>query len=227
MTTKLTLQAQLRTGKGKGAARTLRRQGYIPAVIYGHGEETRSCQVEWKSLEKLLATGAYESTIIDLKLDDGETPSVLIREVQLHPYRYEVLHVDFLAVRKGEKVKLAVPIRLVGVAPGVKEGGIMEHLRHEVEIRCIPSKIPEALEVDISELGIGDSVDVGDIVAPADVEILSDPTATLASVVPPTVHKVEEPVEEVVAVAALEEEAEPELVGRGKPAEEEATEEEQ
>jgi large subunit ribosomal protein L25 len=215
----------MRTDTGKGAARSLRRRGYIPAVIYGHGEETRACQIEWKQIEKLLTSGTSESTIIDLKLEDGATSSVLIREVQVHPYRSEVLHIDFLAVRKGEKVKLEVPVRLVGVAPGVKEGGIMEHLRHDVEIRCIPSKIPEALDLDISEMNIGDTVTVADLAARQDVEILSDPAAAITSLVPPSV-RVEEVVEEVEEEAVVEEEAEPELVGRGRPAEEEAAEEE-
>jgi len=220
MATQVTLSAQLRNDTGKGAARTLRRAGLVPAVIYGHGEETRACSVNTKELEKLITSGSHESTLIDLKVEGGKTQPVLIREVQIHPYRPEVLHVDFLAVRKGEKVKLEVPVRFLGVAPGVKEGGIMEHLRHEVEVRCIPSKIPEALEFDISELGIGDGVTVADLTVPAGVEVLTESDATIAAVVPPTVHKVEEPVEEVEGALA-EEEAEPELVGRGKPAEEE------
>ena len=218
MATQVTLSAQLRNDTGKGAARTLRRAGLVPAVIYGHGEETRACSVNTKELEKLITSGSHESTLIDLKVEGGKAQPVLIREVQIHPYRPEVLHVDFLAVRKGEKVKLEVPVRFLGVAPGVKEGGIMEHLRHEVEVRCIPSKIPEALEFDISELGIGDGVTVADLTVPEGVEVLTDANATIAAVVPPTVHKVEEPVEEVEGALA-EEEAEPELVGRGKAAE--------
>lgn len=226
MTTKVTLQAKYRNDTGKGAARSLRRQGYIPGVIYGHGEQTRACQVERKQVEKLLTAGKYESTIIDLKLEDGATSSVLIREVQVHPYRSEVLHIDFLAVHKGEKVKLEVPIRLLGVAPGVKEGGIMEHLRHDVEIRCIPAKIPEALEVEISEMGIGDSITVGDLRVPEGVEILTDAAATIASVVPPAVLRVEEEaVAEAEVEGVAEEEAEPEVVGRGKAVDTEATEE--
>ncbi|MGD2154392.1 MAG: 50S ribosomal protein L25/general stress protein Ctc [Gemmatimonadales bacterium] len=226
MATTLTLQAKSRTETGKGAARTLRRQGYVPGVIYGHGEQTRACQIERKQIEKLIMSGSHESQIIDLKLDGGAASSVLIREVQVHPYRPEVLHIDFLTVRKGEKVKLEVPVRLVGVAPGVKEGGIMEHLRHDVEIRCIPSKIPEALELDISGLDIGDSITVADLRVPDEVEILTDAAATIASVVPPAVLRVEEEVAEEVEVEGVveEEEAEPGVVGRGKPAEEEASE---
>lgn len=224
MTTRVRLEAQLRTERGKGAARSLRRQGYVPGVIYGHGEETRACKIETKELERLLTSGPYESTLIDLKLDNGDTARVLIREVQIHPCRSEVLHVDFLAVHRGEKVRLDVPVRLDGVARGVKEGGILEHLRYEVEIRCDPDQIPEALQLDISDLGIGNSVTVADLSAPVGVEILSDSSVTIAAIVPPAVLKVEEVVEEVEAV---EEEAEPEVIGRRKPAEEEAEEQEQ
>ncbi len=219
MSTQTKLSASSRNETGKGAARTLRRTGLIPAVVYGHGEETRACSVSKKQLERVITSRGYESTLIELKMDDGKSQNVLIREVQIHPYRPEVLHVDFLAVHKGEKVKLEVPVRFLGVAPGVKEGGIMEHLRHEVEVRCIPSKIPEALEFDISGLGIGDGVSVGDLTVPEGVELLTDLGATIASIVPPTVHKVEEPVEEEELLP--EEAAEPELVGRGKEAEEE------
>jgi large subunit ribosomal protein L25 len=225
MSTNVTLEAKLRTETGKGAARTIRRDGYIPAVVYGHGAETRACKIPTKDFERLVATGSHESTLIDLKMDDGDLASVLVREVQIHPYRAEILHVDFLAVRKGEKVKLDVPVRLLGIAPGVKEGGIMEHLRHDVEIRCVPAKIPEALEFDITEMDIGDNLTVADLEAPEGVEILDDPGTTIASIVPPAVLKVEEEVEEVEAVEG-EEPAEPELVGRGKTAEDEAAEEE-
>jgi large subunit ribosomal protein L25 len=225
MGTRVTLEAQLRSETGKGAARSLRRNGFIPAVVYGHGEETRSCKIDSKELERLLTSVQWENTIIDLKMDDGKASDVLIRDVQIHPVRPEVLHIDFLAVHKGEKVKLDVPVRLIGVAPGVKEGGIMEHHRNDVEIRCIPSNIPEALELDISDMGIGDVASVSQLAAPEGVEILSDLTAAISSIVPPSVHKVE--AEEVAEeVEAVEEAAEPEVIGRGKPAEAEGEAEE-
>lgn len=225
---KATLDAQLRNETGKGAARSLRRAGYVPAVIYGHGETTRACKVEKKELERLLSSIAHESTLIDLKLDNGDTSRVLIRELQVHPYRPEVLHVDFLAVHKGEKVRLDVAVQLQGAAPGVKEGGVLEHLRHEVEIRCDPDAIPEALELDISGLGIGDTLTVGDLKVVPGVEVLVDPSASIVTVVPPTVHKVEEEEEEEVEVPLEEEEAaEPELVGRRRAAEEEEAPEEE
>jgi large subunit ribosomal protein L25 len=224
MASKVKLAAQRRSETGKGAARSLRRAGYVPAIVYGHGEETQACQLDWRELEKVLTSVHWENTVIDLKIDNGKTANVLIREVQLHPCRPEVLHVDFLAIHKDEKVKLDVPIEIVGVAPGVKEGGILEHHRMEVEIRCLPSNIPQVLEIDVSGLGMGDVASVQDLVVPEGVEILSDLDGTVCSVVPPAVLKQE--VEEAEAeLEAAEEEAEPEVIGRGRPAEEEETEE--
>ena len=202
----------------------MRRSGYVPAVVYGHGEETRACKLEWRELEKVLTSVHWENTIIDLKMDDGKAADVLIRDVQLHPCRPEVLHIDFLAVHKGEKVKLEVPVQVIGVAPGVKEGGILEHHRMEVEIRCLPSRIPASLEIDVSGLGIGDVANVRDLVVPEGVEILDDLDSTICSIVPPAALKHE--VEEAAAVLGAEAEAaEPEVIGRGKPAAEEETEE--
>jgi len=223
MASKVKLAAQRRSETGKGAARTLRRSGYVPAVVYGHGEETQACKLEWRELEKVLTSVHWENTVIDLNMDNGKTANVLIREVQLHPCRPEVLHVDFLAIHKDEKVKLDVPIEIVGVAPGVKEGGILEHHRMEVEIRCLPSNIPASLEINVSGLAMGDVASVRDLVVPEGVEILSDLDGTICSVVPPAVLKQEVEVEE--AALAAEEEVEPEVIGRGKPAEEEETKE--
>ncbi len=223
MATKVMLNAEPRSERGKEAARVMRREGYVPAVIYGAGEETRACKVETKQLEKLLTTTNYENTLIDLKTAEGEQ-RVLIREVQFHPFKPEVLHVDFLAVRKGEKIRLDVPVRLLGSSVGVKEGGILEHHKHDVAVRCAPAAIPEALEFDISALDIGETVSVGDLTAPEGVELLDDPSTAICSVVPPTVHVVEEEAE--LAAAELEEgeEPEPEVVGRGKTEVEEASE---
>lgn len=203
----------------------MRRAGFVPGVIYGHGEETRSCKVETAVLERLLTTISYENTLINLKLD-GESRPVLIRDVQIHPYKPEVLHVDFLAIRKGEKLRVEVPIRLVGRAPGVEEGGIMEHARHEVEVRCDPDSIPEFLELDVSGMEVGDSRTIADLVVPPGVEVLAEGSSTVCAVVPPT------KVEEIVPVVEEEEvelelaEVEGEVVELEGEAEEAAEEEE-
>lgn len=211
---KVTLKAEPRSEIGKGAARALRREGYIPGVIYGHGEETTACKVDRNELEKLITSIAYESRLIDLKTDGGSKP-VLIREVQFHPFRPQILHIDFLAVHKGEKIRLDIPIRVLGTAVGVKEGGILEHLRHEVEVRCDPDSIPEALEIDITELEVGDSLTIGDLRLPEGVDLLDDPATTILSVVPPTIVKEPEPEEEELAALEALEEGEREEVEEG------------
>lgn len=202
---RVTLEAEPRSETGKGAARSMRREGWVPGVVYGHGEETRSCKVGTVELKKLLTSISYENTVINLKMD-GETRPVLIREVQVHPYKPEVLHVDFLAIHKGEKIRVEVPIRLVGEAPGVEEGGIMEHARHEVEVRCDPDAIPEFLELDVSTLDVGDSLSIGDLQVPSGVEILAESGHTVCAVVPPTkVEEVVPAVEEELELEELEE----------------------
>ena len=229
---KVVLKAEPRNEIGKGAARALRREGYVPGVIYGHGEETTPLKVDRVELEKLITSIAYESRLIDLKTD-GESRPVLIREVQFHPFRPQVLHIDFLAVHKGEKIRLEIPIKVVGTSVGVKEGGILEHLRHEVEVRCDPDAIPEAFEVDISELEVGDSLSIEDLMVPQGVDLLVDPGTTILSVVPPTIVKEPEPEEELEELEGLEEgemvEGEEAPEGEAAPAEgeeEEAPEEE-
>lgn len=223
MADRVKLEVERRSETGKGAARTLRREGYVPAVVYGHGQESQPCKVPSKELEKLLTSISYENTLIDLKVGGGRSRPVLIREVQVHPFKPEVLHVDFLVVRKGEKLRVEVPIRLVGLAPGVKEGGIMEHLLREVEVRCDPDAIPESLELDVSALEVGDSLTVGDLPVPAGVEVMEEATSAVCAVVPPT------KVEEVVAPEAEELEAleAEEGVEAGGEAEEAAGEEEE
>lgn len=234
MARKVKLEAEHRTETGKGAARSLRAEGYVPAVLYGRDEETKICKVEHAKLERLLTSVSWENTLIELKLD-GEDQRVLIREVQIHPVRPQVLHVDFLAVHKGEKLRLEVPVHLVGHAPGVEEGGIMEHHRHELEIRCDPDAIPETLELDVSGMEVGDSLTVGDLRAPEGVEIFADTSTAICSVVPPTVIKVEEPeVEELEALEGeeleegeeREEGEEPEEGEEGEPSAEERSREE-
>src|SRR5690606_25424011 len=164
MVTTATLNAARRQEHGKGPARRLRRAGQVPAVIYGHGERTRSLAIDAHELERLFANIRVESTIITLNIDgeSGAPVRALVREVQMHPYRSEVLHVDFLQVHAGERVHLEVPVRLTGTAAGVREGGILQQSLHEVEIQCLPDQIPESFEFDVSELEVGDSVHVSD-----------------------------------------------------------------
>jgi large subunit ribosomal protein L25 len=211
-----TISASTRDGTGKGAARTARREGRIPGVLYGHGEESVSLSVETNELKRLLHSISVENTILDLDLGGGEPYKVLIRELQRHPFRDEFLHIDFFHVAMDEKIQVEIPIVLTGTPTGVKnKGGVLDHQLRELEVFCLPGNIPEKVEFDVSELDIGDSIHVRDIQLP-DVEILTDLDRSVVAVLAPTVIEVEE-------AAAEEAILEPEVIGRGK---EEAAEEE-
>lgn len=213
------LKAELRSEKGKGANRKMRAAGRVPAVVYGHGDATRTLTVDAHDLSRLLATVHVENTIIDLDIAGEGTVKALVREVQSHAWRNAVLHVDFYQIHAGEKLVVAVPVRFLGASPGVKAGGMLQHVLDEIEVRCLPDSIPEAFDVDISSLEIGDSIRVSEITLPDGVELLEDPERTICSVLPPTVMKEEEEEAEVPA----EEGAEPEVIGRAR--EEEGAEE--
>jgi large subunit ribosomal protein L25 len=210
MATTATLNAVLRHEHGKGAARRLRRAGRVPGVIYGHGEETRSLAVDARELARLFSHIRVENTIITLKIE-GEPVRALVREVQMHPYRPDVLHVDFLQIHAGERVYLEVPIRLVGTAEGVKAGGVLQQALHDVEVRCLPDQIPEFIEVDISGLEIGDSVHVSDLQVPAGVEVETEGDRVVCTILAPTVAALETTAEAPEGPGG---EVEPELIRR-------------
>jgi large subunit ribosomal protein L25 len=220
-----TLKARPREERGKGGARQLRRQGRIPAVVYGRGEETRAVSVDAHELERLFSHISVENTLIDLRIE-GRRGAVkaLVREVQTHPFRPDVLHVDFFQIHADEPVDVEIPVRLTGTAEGVKEGGVLQHVLHELPIRCLPAAIPEVIVVDVSGRAIGESVHVGDLVLPEGVSAEIDAERTVCSVVPPMVEVVEEEVEEEELEEAVAEGEEPELIR--KRAEEAEAEEE-
>jgi len=207
-----TLKASRRDTAGKGAARKLRGTGQVPAVLYGHGDRTESLAVDAHDLELLLHHVNPENTLIGLDID-GSRADVLIREIQRHAYRPEVLHVDFLLVHGDELLKLDIPVRLTGTPVGVMdEGGVLDQVLYELHVECFPGNIPEAAEVDISGLHVGDSVRVADITIP-NVTILMDGELPVASVLLPRVQE-EEP-------AADEAAPEPEVLRSKAAAEEE------
>ncbi len=210
---RLALEGQVREKAGKGIARKLRREGMIPAILYGTKQKVVPLQVKEKDLEKLRRAGG-EHAVIDLKVGKSTTPAI-IREEQFDPVWGKLLHIDFCRVKLTEKMKVGVPVVAVGESAGVKEGGILEHVLREIEVECLPDKIPESFEVDVTSLGIGNLVHVRDISPPEGVEIATEGDRVVVSIVAPRVVE-EEVVEEV---------AEPELVGEKEEGEERAEEE--
>jgi len=210
------LKVKTREKKGKEQAKKLRKDGIIPAVVYGAKGEALPLEVSLKDLNALLKTTKGENVIINLNIDEGRTESkkTLIREVQKDPVWDNILHVDFQHISLTERIVVKVPIRLVGISTGVKdEGGILEHILRELEIECLPTEIPEHIEVDVTELGIGDAIHVKDLKLEK-VQVLTESDRSIVTVVPPTVFK------EPEVVAAVEEGKEPELVGAEKEGEE-------
>jgi large subunit ribosomal protein L25 len=202
----VSLTATPRQASGKGGARQTRFRGQVPAVIYGHGRATQSLEVESKSLEKALQGVEPASTIIELAVE-GKTVKTLIREIQRHPIRPDIIHVDFYEIHATEKVKLKVPVHLVGNPDGVRNaGGVLDQVTREVEIEVLPANIPDRVELDVTALKIGDSLHVRDLTIP-NAKLLTEAELTIATVVPPRAEEVVAPAAEATA-----EVAEPELI---------------
>jgi large subunit ribosomal protein L25 len=217
------LKAEKREGSGKGIARKMRASGRIPGVVYGKDMDTIHVSLDAQEAEHLFQSISVENTIVnvDIKGVRGKHPT-LVREIQTHPFRADLLHVDFLRVQKGVAVDLEVPVHLTGVPVGVKlHGGVLEQIIHEVPVRCIPSKIPESFEVDVSELDIDSALHVSDIEFGEGVEPTIDVERTLCLVAAPRVLVEAGEEEEGLEEAIPEEAPEPEIIGEAKDADEE------
>jgi large subunit ribosomal protein L25 len=215
------LTAEKRDGTGKGVARKLRAGGRVPAILYGHGMEPVALSVDSRELFHLLHTGAGTNVLVDLVVD-GTEHLALPREVQRDHIKGRFVHVDFLAVRRDERIHVTVPIRIVGESPGVKAGGVLEHHLWELSVECLATDVPEAVDVDISDLEIGSGLRVGDLAPPRGATILTNPDDSVVAVTQPQMAvEVEEAAEAVEGEAAEEEE------GEGATAEEAETADEQ
>ncbi|MBW4665406.1 MAG: 50S ribosomal protein L25/general stress protein Ctc [Chroococcus sp. CMT-3BRIN-NPC107] len=197
----ITIECQKRTEGSK--PRALRREGLIPASLYGHkGTESIMLTVKAKTLEQLLKKAGVNSTVVDLNIPDlawrGKT---LLREVQIHPVKRWAYHVSFFALAAQESVEVEVPVHFVGEAPGVKtEGGVLDVVLTELEVKCSPDSIPDAIEVDISGLNLKDILYVNQLVLPPGVTVLGEPGRTVVSVVQSKVSaEAEAIIEEAVA----------------------------
>ncbi len=199
-------EAEIRKKKGKGAARSLRREGKVPAILYGKDMEPLPLSVPSKELSDLEHKQGITGSLLKLKVD-GKTYTAVIKEVARGPLTDEYLHVDFQKISLTEKISTFVPIVVKGeeVCPGIKLGGVLQHGINEVEIEALPRDIPEHLEVDVSNLEIGDNIRVGDLTPPPGVEIISDENEIVLTILPPTLYEeeVEEVAEEEVAEKAV------------------------
>jgi large subunit ribosomal protein L25 len=191
MSDALTLPAELRERAGKGASRALRREGRVPAVIYGGKEEPVSIHVEAKELVRQLNTGHFSNSIVMIELG-GKTLRTLPKDVALHPVTDRPLHVDFLRLAKGSTVDVAVPVVFVNEegSPGLKKGGVLNIVRHELELVCEADKIPSEIEIDVTGLEIGDAIHISTVTLPAgSTSAITDRDFTIATVVAPSALK--------------------------------------
>ncbi|MDA8306388.1 MAG: 50S ribosomal protein L25 [Deltaproteobacteria bacterium] len=178
----LELEAVLRQRTGKGAARSVRRDLMVPAVLYGPKTPSTKLSVSSLLLEKFLRDTGGESKLLNLKIDGGESRQVLIREIQTHPYRRRFLHVDFYEVPLDQPISVEVVVELVGDSVGVQKGGEVNLIQRTLAVRCLPNQIPESIRIDISKLDLGDMLHVEDLVAESSYVFDEDPSTGVVSV---------------------------------------------
>ena len=222
MSVDFTLTAKLRDDQGKGASRRLRREGKVPAILYGGGRDTRSITLSQRELDYRLQHEAFYTNILTIKVEDEEQACIL-KDLQRHPAKPMILHVDLQRVMADQKIRMNIPLHFIGedIAPGIKqEGGTISHLMTDIEITCLPKDLPQFIEIDVSELTIGDAIHLSAIVLPEGVELLTvegmdQPVASCHHI-----KVIEEPVEEEEELEAAEgEEAEEAEEAEGEAAE--------
>jgi large subunit ribosomal protein L25 len=195
------LKAQVRKKTGKGPARTLRREGRMPAVLYGQKTESIMLSIDIREFEKVVKKANVGSLLLNLQIQNGKTSTrpAMIKELQTNPVTGAFLHVDFYEIDMQRKINVSVPVVARGKSVGVENGGLLQIVRRELELFCLPTAIPKAIEVDITDLDIGDSIHLQEITLPAEVELSEETDFTVITVLAPKME------EEVVAEEELEE----------------------
>lgn len=181
----VTLRALPRSSTGKGSARQARMAGRVPAILYGRGIEPTPLAVDGKQILHALHTEAGANVLVNLEVEGGRRYLTMVREVQRHPVRGTLLHIDFVNTARDVKTHADVPIQIAGESQGVREGGVIEHHLWTLVVEALPTEIPSSIEADISHLGIGDHLRVGDVAAPDGVAVISDPDEIILSIVEP------------------------------------------
>jgi len=219
---RMIINVEKREEVGKGAARSLRRGNRIPAILY-RGGDSQPVKFSKKELLQFINSTTGKQVMVNLQFGDGSSKLALMKDYQVDPVKGDLLHVDFFEVSLTEKVKVPVHVTIVGESIGVKrDGGILQYLLREIEVECLPDKIPGRIELDISGLEIGQSLHVSDIKLGEGVKVLTDPDEVIVNVIAPAVEEVAAPVE----AAAAPEITEPEVIKKGKKEEEEEEEKE-
>ena len=183
----LELAAVKRDGSGKGPARGVRREKGVPAVLYGPKTETMSLTVQSVQLEKLLRGTGHESKLLNLSIEGGPARQVLIREIQVHPYRRRFLHVDFYEVPLDQYIEVEVAVVLVGDAVGVLKGGELNLIQRTLGVRCLPNQIPESIKIDVSKLDLGEIIHVGELPVQESYQLVEESGMGVVSVLAPEV----------------------------------------
>ena len=187
------LKAETRTTKGNSPARALRRDGRIPAILYGPGSDTVMLSIDTSDMENIIKEGNVGRSIFDLAVDGGKKArAAMIKELQTDPVSHDILHIDFYEVNMDRKVKVMVPVATTGKSVGVEMGGMMQIIRRELEVLCLPNAIPKEIVIDITDLDIGNSVHVEDLSLEGDVEIPHDVNFTVLTVLSPKKAEEEE-----------------------------------
>jgi len=219
----ITVQSSVREQKGKGPNRRLRVAGKIPAVLYGHKSQNMALEVDPKEIFKILQSDTGENTIFLLEVPGKEKINVLIKEYQLEPVSHRLLHADFYEVAMDELLEVDVPLEVIGEAYGVKtEGGLLDIVHRELRVECLPADIPENIEVDVTEMKIGDQVRIKDLKVSEKIKILDDPETVVVAVEHPRAEELP-----TAAAPVPEAEQEPEVIKKGKAVEAEEGEEEE
>lgn len=204
------LQAEIRKETGK-AAKRIRFAGKVPGIFYAHGENPVNITATPLGLKPLIYT--TETHLVNLKLDNGDAKPCILRDVQFDPITDRPIHFDLQGIKENEELTVQVPVIIKGAPKGVKDGGTLQHVIHKLRVSCLPKFIPEHVELDVTELGMNDSIHVGDLKI-ENVTMLDNSASTIVAVVPPTVVKEEVPADQAAAVPAAA--AEPEVITKGK-----------
>ena len=190
------LNATIRKTKGNSAARALRREAQFPAVLYGPNTESISLTIDTKDLEKVLKGHPVGQVLFNLRIEGSKAPTrpAMIKELQIHPMSQAYLHADFYEIDMDRKIRVRIPVVTTGKSAGVEIGGVLQIVRRELEVLCLPMAIPEAIELDVTDLEIGDSIHVQDVTLEGDIEIPAETNFTVLTISSPKVE--EEVVEE-------------------------------